>query len=163
MTFAPAIQLVPSALWGENLRKHATASAWKRLRAELVATHGLRCSVCGAEQPDARKLAAHEEWRYDESTSIAGGAATARLVAVSLTCRPCHAVEHFGRIRMLDVRGEAPHALEDTIAHFCRVNGVDRAAFFAHEEEAKRAWFARNALEWIIDWGAYAPLVNRRG
>ena len=70
---------------------------------------------------ESKRVSCHEEWDYDISRSPA----IARLVGLKLSCWHCHAVEHFGRTEILGRSGELLRAVEDTIEHFCRVNGSD--------------------------------------
>lgn len=51
-------------------------------------------------------------------------------------------------------------AIEDTINHFCRINGVDRSTFETHHAEARKEWERLNALSWTVDWGVYNPIVE---
>jgi hypothetical protein len=56
--------------------------------------------------------------------------------------------------------GELPErAIEDTIEHFCRVNGVGRNEFEYHLADAKAEWMKMSQLTWRVDFGPYADLV----
>ena len=152
-----AVGPVPKPLWNENLRHRLTASAWRRLRQEVLAARGPRCETCGVEVAEAKRVSAHEEWRYDTSSSPA----VASLLGIKLSCWLCHAVEHIGMAHELAISGAVPHALDAAIAHFCRLNGVGRDVFEKHKDEAFAEWHRLNALEWRVDWGQYAAMVDR--
>ena len=151
--YAPAVHLVPTPLWGVNLRAKLSASSWKSLRARLLAERGLRCETCGAVE-EARKIHAHEEWSYHASQATA----VARVTSVQLVCAKCHAVEHFGRLTLLAARGQlAASVLDDVIAHFCRVNDATPADFDDAEAAAVTTWRRLSAIsEWRVEWGPFA-------
>ena len=50
-------------------------------------------------------------------------------------------------------------AIEDTIAHFCRLNGASNKDFRAHELAAEKVWARRNSLEWRIEYGPFLDWV----
>jgi len=51
--------------------------------------------------------------------------------------------------------------IQDTIAHFIKVDGVDVATFARHSSEAFARWCQRSAAtDWSIDGGVYAELVH---
>ncbi len=133
MTYSPAISPIPAPLWGVNLRKVLTRTEWRKVREGLIAERGLKCETCGGVQYETKDIAAHEEWEYDTS----GSPAVAKLTGIRLVCWPCHAVEHFGATKSMVASGDlSDFAIEDTIAHFCRLNGVGKAEFDAHHQKA---------------------------
>lgn len=159
MSYSPAISPVPAPLWGVNLRAVLTKTGWRKLREGLIAERGLRCETCGQLQQETKDIAAHEEWDYDTSSNPA----VAKLTGIKLSCWPCHAVEHFGATKSMAASGEVgAYAVEDTIEHFCRLNGVGKAKFEAHHEAAFAEWARLNGLEWAMDWGAFASRVAER-
>jgi hypothetical protein len=82
---------------------------------------------------------------------------------VKLVCWLCHAVEHFGRTENMVAKGElTERAREDTINHFCRVNGVSRDEFRSHLTNAKAEWMKMSQLTWRTDFGTYEVLVEER-
>lgn len=151
MRYAPHIQLVPLPLWERNMRAVLPKSQWSKLRKAVLERHGLRCMTCGKGE-ESRKLQAHEEWLYDESTEPA----TARLVTILLLCWHCHAVEHWGVTKNLVAQGHlTDRALTDTIEHFCRLNRVGVDDFIAHENQATELWQERSRREWRVDYGPF--------
>lgn len=129
-----------------------TKTEWRKLRLALLERQGVVCSTCGKKESLARRLYAHEEWEYDESTKPA----IAHIRGVSLVCWHCHACEHWGCTKSL-VRSGAlmAKAIDDTIAHFCRLNGATEADFKAHEADASKAWIRRCKRKWRIDYGVF--------
>lgn len=152
-TYALSINTVPQPLWGRNLRKEKmTKRQWQKLRARLIGERGMLCKTCGKEVAASRDIRAHERWEYD--TSVAP--AVARLTGIELVCWLCHAVEHFGVTERLVENGEMrAEALDETIDHFCAVNGVERSAFESHRRDAFARWRELSELEWQIDWGTF--------
>lgn len=154
--YHPHIQLVPVPLWGSNMRKLMPRSQWRKLREALLDRHGLRCAICGAEAEESRTLNAHEEWVYDEASDPA----TARLTGVTLICWHCHHVGHWGVTKTLVAQGNlTQRAIDDTIAHFCRLNKATKKAFEAHEKQATKEWERRSQRKWRIDYGPFLPWV----
>ena len=150
---------MPAPLWGVNLRAVLTKTEWRKLREGLIAERGLRCETCGRLEQEGKDIAAHEEWDYDTSNTPA----VARLTGIKLSCWHCHAVEHFGATKSMAASGElGAYAVEDTIEHFCRLNGVGRVEFEAHHEDAFAEWSTLNGLQWTMDWGAFASRVAER-
>jgi hypothetical protein len=129
-----SIRMVPRPLWGVNLRRALPRSRWGKLRRAHIAEHGLRCQTCGKVETENNRIFCHEAWEYDTTRAPA----IAHLAGLALCCWHCHAVEHFGSTGNMVSSGElTPQAIEDTIAHFCRVNDVGRGAFAAQGAEAK--------------------------
>lgn len=156
MTYSPSINLVPKPLHFRNLRKILTQTQWDKIRKQLIAEHGNTCQVCKA---DVKKVSAHEEWEYDTTSTPA----VSRLTGITLSCWHCHAVEHFLNTGLLVQSGRlTQQALDDTMAHFCRLNRVGLNEFEAHLAEAYAEWERLNALEWVIDWGKYSDQVSER-
>src|SRR5581483_8579243 len=105
--------------------------------------------MCGRTETNAKKIHAHEQWHYDTSTTPA----RAIVVGVELICGKCHAVEHFGRLRILYKRGEiGVEVLNDVIAHFCKTNGATVDEFLAHEDRVVTEWRKLcDIKEWVVD------------
>ena len=157
MPYKPSIRMVPGPLWGMNLRRLLPKSRWNKIRQGLIAERGLKCETCGKVENESSRIYAHEEWDYETKRS----SGIARLVGLKLSCWHCHAVEHFGATGNMVLSGElSRRAVEDTIEHFCRLNGVDRQTFQAHLAEAKAEWMRLSQLKWTVDWGRFASLVT---
>ena len=150
------IQLVPAPLWGKNMRALLTQSQWRSFRNEILKRQGMFCATCGKTAEKSSQLNAHEEWRYDETVLPA----TATITNVSLLCWHCHHIEHFGLVRSLVNSGQLTiQAIDDTISHFCRLNGATKKDFSVHEIEANEVWVRRNGLEWRIEYGPFLDWV----
>lgn len=149
-SYSPHIQMVPVSLWRMNLRALATQTEWKHLRTKLLDLQGTICSGCGKVETATRRVYAHEEWEYFERVR----SGTARLSSISLVCWHCHACEHWGCTNALVARGSLTRrAIDDTIAHFCRLNQVNEDGFRAHEAIAYTDWQRRSQMAWTIDYG----------
>ena len=154
--YSPQIQLVPVPLWKQNMRALMSQHNWAKFRKALLECDGLTCRTCGKKEVESRKLSAHEEWQYDEETEPA----TARITDVALVCWHCHHVEHWGVTKSLVAQGQLMQsAIDDTIAHFCRLNDVERIDFDAHEEQATQDWTRRSARNWRVDYGPFLRWV----
>ncbi len=154
--YSPHIHLVPVSLWKQNMRALMSQHHWTKFRKALLENDGLTCRTCGKQEAESRKLSAHEEWHYDEETEPA----TARITDVALVCWHCHHVEHWGVTKSLVAQGQLKQsAIDDTIAHFCRLNDVGRIDFDAHEEHASQDWARRSARNWRVDYGPFLGWV----
>lgn len=154
--YHPHILLVPSPLWGMNMRELMSQRQWTKFRKALVEHDGLTCRTCGKVETESRHLSAHEEWQYDEEAEPA----TALLADVSLVCRHCHRIEHWGLTNNFVAQGRLTQRdMDDLIAHFCRLNNATKADFSAHEEQAMRDWTRRNGRKWRIDYGPFLEWV----
>lgn len=154
MTYALTVKLVPNPLHGQNLRKVLPRSQWDKIRKPVIEAQRGVCAVCNRPTD---KLSGHEEWNYDTSQTPA----VAKLTGITATCGDCHRVEHFiNTIALVSEGTLRREVLEETIAHFCRVNGVDEAAFKAHMDEAAARHESLSVLEWRIDWGEFAGQIE---
>lgn len=140
-----SIELVPATAWGANLRDVLTRAAWDELRRAVYARCGHRCAICGA----AGRLHCHEVWHYDDARHIQ------RLEGLLALCALCHHVKHLGHAGILAREGKLE--MERVIAHYCQVNGCDRATFAAHRAAAFAQWHERSRYEWTLDLGALNP------
>lgn len=154
--YALAISLVPDPLWETNLRKILPDSRWRRLRGRVLSRCRLQCSICGVSLNDGGAHA-HEVWRYETRTR----SGLARLEGISLLCRMCHAVEHFGRIEAKFQEGTIDQEDRDrVIEHFCRINETTADEFERHFSHARDEWFKLSKLKWHVDWGPFTSLVS---
>lgn len=143
------IDLVPGPLHGQSLANLLNRNEWERLRADTLRRKGALCEVCGARSP----LECDEVWDYDDTARVA------RLAQLRIICRMCHRAKHYGRTRSVFDEQE----VEAVIAHFCRVNGCDRAAFEAHQKQASELWWERTQPErgtWSVDFGEWSRLLR---
>ena len=112
------IELLPSRLWGVNLR--ANKRAWDKIRGACYEAADYRCEICEAQcVRGSGAYAAHEVWKADGS-----------LDRVQFLCRPCHTVKHFGRTQAI---GYEQQALE----HLMAVNGISLGEAQAHAEKMR--------------------------
>ena len=157
MNLKHSISPVPAPLWGANLRKILKPNEWQKLRKSLLAERGCICQTCGLELPVSSKVQAHENWEYD----ISADPAIAHLKGILLSCWPCHAIEHFGVTTNLVSRGHLTHrAIDDTIAHFCKLNAATPEEFETHRKSVFEHWQSQNELNWIVDWGEFLDQIQ---
>lgn len=157
MSYKPSVKMVPGPLWGMNLRGALGKYRWGKLRRSVIQGRGLRCATCGKTETESKRIFAHEDWQYE----TAADPAVARLIGLKLSCWFCHMVEHFGAVTNMVRSGElTAQAVEDVIAHFCRLNRVGQEEFDTHLAEAKAEWSRLSRLQWKIDWGSFEPTMT---
>jgi hypothetical protein len=130
-----APELVPEPLWylsGQNLLPRRQ---WQAIRAAVIAEVGSHCSACA--QPIAASAICHEMWSYENDAGIA------RLLGLTIICRPCNGVHHFGQA---SVGGWLPAVFEQLES----VNGIDHAAAKEMLRQAKANWRSQSARSWTI-------------
>lgn len=88
--------LLPSNVWGSNLRGIFSRDQWDALRLPVCAAADNRCEVCREPSVDergrSRRPDCHELWHFDST----GGAKVQRLIRLIALCVDCHRVQHIG-------------------------------------------------------------------
>ena len=137
----PAIRpwLVPSPLWGKNLRALLLPQQWDEVRRAAYGRAGYRCIVCGGRGPEW-PVEADEAWSYDDERLIH------KLVGVVALCPDCHAVRHWGHSE-LHGKGEA------AFAKLMAVNRWTEDQAGAAVDEAFEVWSRRSEQTWTSDYG----------
>ncbi len=129
-------ELVPDSCWYSNLRSILKPSMWDVVRHDAYARANGRCMICGRP---AKRLEAHEKWRYDEATE------TQVLEDVIAVCHSCHSVIHIGRTQLLGNEDEA-------IKHFLKVNNCKYSDYVKALGEANKTHQRLNKVgEWKLD------------
>lgn len=136
--FKLVLDLVPRSCWFSNLRSELPTKDWDRLRGARHAEAGHRCEICGARS--LHRLECHERWSYDDDAPFL----VQRLDGLIALCRGCHEVKHLG---LTQARGR----LEPALAHFCRVNAVDRETAVGILRANFDEWAERSRREWDLD------------
>jgi hypothetical protein len=148
--------MIPAPLWGINLRQELGKTRWNKIRKHIIAERGLKCESCSKVETESSRIYAHEEWEYKTK----GKSGVASLRGLKLSCWHCHAIAHFGRTRNMVLSGElTERSIEDTIKHFCRLNGIGRDQFETHLAAAETEWMRLSQLTWKVDWQAFKPMV----
>ncbi len=130
-----APELVPEPLWDLSAFRLLTRSAWKRVRARVLAEAGSCCSVCGASQ--AQGMVCHEVWNYDDTASVAA------LTGFAMLCTDCNLVHHMGRASQLGLADRA-------LAHMAKVNGMTSEEVDALVDQAYDEWKRRSGRHWTM-------------
>jgi len=133
-------ELVPKPLWGVSaFRLLKRGAAWKRIRADTLATAGDGCAICGATPQPAPaptvRLYCHEVWHYDDRKALA------TLTGFQMLCTGCNAVAHMGRAAMVGY-------LDEALAHLARVNRISEAVARTIFDRAMETWRERNRKAW---------------
>jgi hypothetical protein len=89
--------LLPSNVWGSNLRGILSRPEWDRLRMPVAQAADMRCEVCRQPSRNGQTRArrtpdCHELW-YFESV---GDSKVQRLLRLIALCVECHRVQHIG-------------------------------------------------------------------
>jgi hypothetical protein len=142
------IELVPESCWYSNLRDVLPRALWDKLRRQVYAASGYRCSVCGG----GGVLHCHEVWRYDDATRIQ------RLEGFRALCTLCHHVKHIGLAGLLASQGKLDY--DAVVAHFLAINNCSRADFQRRYNAAFAQWRERSRVEWQTDLGDFTPPLN---
>lgn len=157
--FKLAIRPVPSPLWYRNLRHELGDYRWGKFRVAIIARRGLNCEICGKAIAESKNIKAHEEWTYKYS----GERGTAKLEKIVLCCWHCHHSEHFLlTLKLVDQGALTERAIKETVAHFCRLNGVSEKQFDEHLWQAKAEWRELSLKRWRVDWGHFRSLIQDR-
>lgn len=129
-------EMVPDSCWYSNLRSILKPSMWDVVRKDAYLRADGRCMICGRP---AKRLEAHERWRYDEKTN------TQILDDVIAVCHSCHSVIHIGRTQLLGDEDEA-------IKHFLKVNNCKYADYIKALGKANLEHQRLNKVpEWKLD------------
>lgn len=136
----PALRpwLVPSPLWGKNLRAILSTEDWDRVRRHAYEEVGKRCRVCGGRGPKW-PVEADEGFAYDDE------ALTHTLMGVIGLCPTCHGVRHWGKTVM---KGREEVAFDQLM----RVNGWSAETATAAVDEAFERWSWRSEQTWTSDY-----------
>jgi hypothetical protein len=130
--------LVPSPLWGVNLRALLEKTQWDRIRRDAYARAGRRCKVCGGKG-EKWPVEADEAWDYDDDRCVQ------TLKGVIALCPLCHQVRHWGSTQL---KGQT----EATFSHLRRVNGWTEREADKAIEEAFDLWEKRSLKPWRSDF-----------
>lgn len=87
--------LVPSSMWGINVRSLLPREKWKEVSDRCRGDAGWGCQVCGENRP---KPHCHEQWAYEYEPDDPQRNGTQRLVRLVSLCRLCHDIKHLGRV-----------------------------------------------------------------
>lgn len=130
--------LVPSPLWGINLRALLTKDQWNLIRRDAYMRHGWRCSVCGGKG-DKWPVEADEAWDYDDVRCVQ------TLRGVIALCPRCHQIRHWGST---ELKGQTDAAY----AHLLRVNRWSEREADDAIEAAFDLWETRSLKTWTSDF-----------
>jgi hypothetical protein len=131
------VELVPSPVWGSNLRTALSKSNWDRLRKAKYQEVQNRCEVCGGKGR-RHPVECHEVWEYNDQNKVQ------KLVGLKALCPPCHRVKHLG-LAMSSGYGDV------SLQHLARVNGWSVQEAEAYAREAFGVWECRSVHDWHLD------------
>ena len=162
------LNLIPSTMWGKNVRAVVSATTWANLRwvygaslylserleidfsEELLAPRRvnsphLYCSICNDERSG---LELHEEWSFDDDAKVQ------RLEEFLAICRRCHLAKHIGHAH---ITGKFEEALD----HLARVNGLSKDDAIGLTTEALATWHERSRHEYRLDLSHLETIIPK--
>lgn len=132
------IELIPSSVFGSNVRTNVPKKDWDRIRKECYIKADYKCEICGdngLNQGYKHKLEAHEKWHYDYETK------TQILVKVIGLCVNCHLIKHIGRTFAIGKQATAFKHIEK-VNNWNHKQVIDYIVqcFIEHKEKSKINW-----------------------
>lgn len=132
--------MVPSPIWGVNLRSLLPRGTWDQIRKSIYLGSGHRCEVCGSKG-DEWPVECEEQWEYVHYSKYKGAA---RLVNLQSLCPMCHKIKHLGKANIDGI-------LPKVIHHFAHINEITLSEASTIVDEAFILWEKRSLMEWDID------------
>lgn len=149
--------LLPSNVWGSNLRGIFSRDQWDALRLPVCAAAGNRCEVCREPSVDERgrprRPDCHELWHFDST----GETRVQRLIRLIALCVNCHRVQHIG---LAQVKNQLP--LVRTQLKKVNSSWTDREVDTAMRNAADRfKW--RGRFDWDLDLSLLQGTISFEG
>lgn len=142
------IELVPTPLWGMNVRSRITEAQWDRIRYQVYLDYNNSCGVCGRTKgTETKSLNCHEIWEYNDETHIQ------TLVGFIALCDLCHHMKHLGQLKRMLVEnpGNYLNLKEEVIANFPEINQCTKKGFEECRLKAIALHIIRSKHEWNQD------------
>ncbi|MEV6527691.1 hypothetical protein AB0M43_37790 [Longispora sp. NPDC051575] len=139
--------MLPTGVWGSNLRGILSRDQWAGLRIPVAEAAGGVCEICGkpSVNDEGRKVRpdCHERWSFDmRPGSVLLAVQT--LTGLIALCKVCHLVQHLG---FAEVQGRVAEVIEQLRA----VNGWTYAEARVDLDRARREFDYRSAFSWDLD------------
>ena len=151
---ALGIELVPSTMWGKNVRKVVSQENWELLREIYGASEFVLdpecsparciedyrqpiCKVCSAADSEG-SLDLHEVWQFDDERLIQ------KLVDLIPVCQKCHLAVHLGRAAQLGL-------YERAVEHLAKINQWSRSDIDRYTKKAVDTWLRRSENAYQLD------------
>lgn len=146
------LELVPSDLWGRNLRTKLKPREWRAVRLDALSRANNTCGICGAKIGDegVTKLLCHEQWEYNDTLHIQ------KLVGLVITCFMCNLVNHSGMAS--EIRDSIRVTPKDIMDHFLKINNCTEKDYREHKREAFSKWRERDKEKWEQDYSFFEEL-----
>ncbi len=152
MNLKLTIELIPVTCWYKNVRKLVGWERWKIIRNICYEKANYRCAICRFEGKG--KMHCHETWEYDDKRKIQ------MLKGFKCICEDCHMVKHIGLANIQASNGLLD--MKKLIAHFLKVNQVDRTVFEKHYDECAEKWKWRSKYKWKMELGEWQKIVPEK-
>lgn len=134
-----AVEMIPTPLWGANLRRQLSAAGWNQCKAFAKKESGDVCKKCG-EVGNRGRVECHERWEWIEDSEPR----VQRLVGLIALCPRCHQAIHFG---LAASRGLADGAFKQLM----KVNRWTPTQAKSHVDWEFDVWRERNKRSWTLD------------
>ena len=129
-------EIIPTSVWGFNLRSVLSKKAWDFIRKDAYSRANGKCEICFRP---AKRLEAHERWEFNKDTH------TQKLVDVIGICHTCHSCIHIGRTQVI---GEEDKAIK----HFQKVNKCDYQGYITALKKANETNIELSKIDdWVLD------------
>lgn len=137
--------LLPSNVWGSNLRGILSRGEWDRLRMPVAEAADMCCEVCkqpsrNAQTRTIRTPDCHELWHFES----VGDRKVQRLLRLIALCVECHQVQHIGLAQLKNQMWQVRAQLK-------RVNRWNDDQVDAAIRGAEDRWRWRGQHQWDLD------------
>lgn len=141
------LELIPTPLWGKNLRTILKPYEWRAIRLDYLSRARNTCEICGAKIGDegVTKLFCHEHWEYDDNLHVQ------KLAGLVITCFMCNCVNHSGMANLGIMEGTLRLTEEDLMTHFLKVNNCTEEDYGQHVIKAIAEHGKRGSKKWTQD------------
>lgn len=144
--FKLEIELIPRTTFFTNVRSLVRPQEWDVIRKKCYSKASYRCEVCGG-RGEKWPVECHEIWEYNFAAKVQ------TLKGIIALCPDCHEVKHIG---LAKIKGNLNRAL----AHFMKINGVDKRIALACVRRAFEERDKKNKVKWKLDTSFLKGFLN---
>lgn len=149
--------MLPSEVWGSNLRTILTRTEWDRLRMQVCEMAGNKCQLCGGSvtspRGDRNRPDCHERWSFE---ALGEGRGVQRLVQLVALCPECHQTQHLGRAQL--------EGLLDVVRQrVAELNGWSDQEVEADMHRAADRYRALAGFAWDLDLSVLSNMISIAG
>ncbi|UTV31687.1 hypothetical protein [Bacillus altitudinis] len=124
---------MPKYVQRKSVRTLIGETLWKKVRNILLTRNNNSCSTCGFTSDELAKLHVHEEWEFDEDSTLI------KLTGLSLLCHMCHSMHHTDNTYFRTAKeGKWEEVKEKLDIHFMKVNECNQEILVASKRLASK-------------------------